>query len=157
MIERTFPSSVIAVRVLGTVLRSYLANRRGNNKWIPLPPVASSMNSSLAMDELVERVDRSVRFFICNTAHFCLYYSYARCCLLRQWGYPVKLNMGLHNLQAGRNTEGHCWVTLNGQALFEDNDPYLVYPDKLGERGDTVYWSRTKGDGGKKFARLRKT
>ena len=156
MIQRIFTSSSIAVHVLGTVLRSYLANRRGDNKWIPLPPVAPSLNTSLGMDELVARVDRTVRFAIYNTAHLCLYYSYARCCLLRRWGYPVKLNIGLHNLQGGRNAEGHCWVSLNDQPLFEGNDPHMVYPDKLGERDDTVYWSRLKGDGENKYMRMKK-
>jgi hypothetical protein len=134
MTTRIFDSFSIFVQVLGAVGRSFLANRRGNN-----------------------RVDRIVDFALWNTAHRCLYYSYARCRLLRQWGYSVKLNLGLHNLsQAGRDAEGHCWISLNDQALFEENDPYALYPDIMGERDDTVYWARLKGDGKKTYVRLHK-
>jgi hypothetical protein len=157
MTTRIFDSFSIFVQVLGAVGRSFLANRRGNNRWVPLPPVAPSINTSLPMEELVARVDRIVDFALWNTAHRCLYYSYARCRLLRQWGYSVKLNLGLHNLsQAGRDAEGHCWISLNDQALFEENDPYALYPDIMGERDDTVYWARLKGDGKKTYVRLHK-
>lgn len=157
MINRKVISFSLSVQVLGAICRSFLANRLGSNKWISLPPVAPSINTSLSMDQLVVGVDAMVRFTIWNTAHRCLYYSYARCRLLRQWGYPVKLNMGLHNLlQAGRNTEGHCWVSLNDHALFEEKDPYALYPDKLGESGDIVYWARLWEDGEKTYVRLKK-
>lgn len=142
--------------VLDAVCRAFLANRRGNNKWIPLPPVPHSINTSLPMEQVVAMVDRIVRHTIFNTAHPCLYYSYARCRVLRRWGYFIQLNIGLHNLQAGQNTEGHCWISRKGEVLFEEKDPHEMYPDNMGERDDVVYWAKLRGGEGKEFLRLKK-
>jgi len=61
----------------------------------------------------------------------------------------------LHNLGTDGSTEGHCWISLNDQSLFEEKNPYLIYPDKMGERDDTVCWARLKSDGEKTFLRLK--
>ena len=149
-------SFVLPFNVLASVCRAFLANRQGSNKWLPLPPVAPRMNTSLSMEQLSARVDRIVGPAILNTAHPCLYYSYARCRILRRWGYPVQLNVGLHNLQGKRETEGHCWISFEGRPLFEEKDPHEMYPDRVGEHGDVVYWVRLKGAEGGEFVRLRK-
>lgn len=156
MMTRILTSIVIFFTTLVSVCRAFLANRRGNNKWIPLPPVAPSINRSFSLEELVDKVDRIVRILILNTAHPCLYYSYARCRVLRMNGYFIQLNIGLHNLQKDQKVEGHCWLNRKDQVLFEENDPHELYPDMMGERDDVIYWARLKGKEGKEFVRQRK-
>ena len=156
MISRILTTFFVFLTTLSSVYRAFLANRRGKNKWIPLPPVALSINTSFSTEQLVAKVDRIVRILILNTAHPCLYYSYARCRVLRNCGYFIQLNIGLHNLQKDQKVEGHCWLSRKGQVLFEENDPHEMYPDKIGERADVVYWARLKGKEGKEFVRQRK-
>lgn len=142
--------------VLIALCRAWLANRLGRNKWIPLPPVAPAVTTALPAEQLAAQVDSIVCRAIVNTAHLCLYQGYARCCVLRKFGYPAKLNMGLHNLDEKNRTEGHCWVSLDGKALCEEKEPRETYPDMMGERNGVVYWARLHKDDGKRFVRLRK-
>ncbi|MCL7488345.1 MAG: lasso peptide biosynthesis protein [Desulfobulbaceae bacterium] len=154
--HRTFASFFFPFNVLASLCRAFLANRQGSNKWLPLPPVAPRVNTSLSMEQLAAGVDRIIGLVIVNTAHPCLYYSYARCRALRIRGYPVQLNIGLHSLQGKREAEGHCWISFEGRPLFEEKDPHEMYPDRMGEHGDVVYWARLKGAEGGEFVRLRK-
>ncbi len=156
MLHRFLTSLSLFFNVLAAVGRARLANRTGSNKWVPLSSVAPVVNTSLSIDKLVARVDRIVRLFIMNTAHPCLYFSYARCRVLRSWGYNAKLNIGLHNLQCDQKTDGHCWISLDGQVLLEESDPHDIYPDRMGERNHTVYWARLQGEEGKTPARLKR-
>jgi len=154
--HRLSASLVIFFIVLASVCRTFLANRKGSNRWLPLPPVTSSVKADLSMEELVDLVDRVVKLSVWNTAHPCLYYAYARCRILRRWGHPVKLNIGLHNLYGEQEVEGHCWLSLENKVLFEEKDPCQMYPDRMGERGDTVYWARLKGGEEEFILRLKK-
>ena len=156
MTNRISTTFLILLTTLSSVCRAFLANRRGNNKWIPLPPVAHSIDTSFSIEQLVAIVDRIVRLTILNTAHPCLYYSYARCRVLRSCGYFVQLNIGLHNLQADQKVEGHCWISRKGQVLFEEKDPHELYSDMMGERDDVLYWTRLKEGTEKKILRMKK-
>lgn len=153
---RTFYYPALFVTTVTSVYRVYNANRKGDNTWIPLPPVTPSTSGSVSMGKLVDAVDKIVRTIVFNTAHPCLYSSYARCCVLRKNGYPVQLNFGMHNLQEGLQPEGHCWLSYEGEVMLEEKDPHDMYPDKLGVHGDMLYWGRLKGVEGKEFVRKKK-
>jgi hypothetical protein len=71
MISRIFDSLGIYFNVLGAVCRSFLANHRGNNRWIPLLPVAPAINTSLTMDKLVVKVDKTIRLVIFIRREIC--------------------------------------------------------------------------------------
>ncbi len=156
MTRRTFFSCSVFITALVSVCRAFLANRLGDKKWVPLPVVAPEKNTLFSLDELVGITDRVVRLAIMNTAHPCLYYSYARCRVLRRAGHPVKINMGLHNLHGNEGAEGHCWISMEGQPLFEENDLHELYPDRMGERDDVVYWGRLKSGEGQNSLRLKR-
>jgi len=156
MIHRTSSSLFLFFSTLLAVCRAFLANRFGDRKWVPLPAVAAERDTSLSPEQTVDLTDRIVRLVVINTAHACLYYSYARCCALRRRGYKVKLNMGLHSLHDSVAAEGHCWISLDGRPQFEEKDPHKLYPDKMGERDDFVYWARVTRENGKRASRERK-
>lgn len=147
----------ILIATLTSVYRARLANKKGDNTWIPLPPVSSVNDQRYSLQQVVRIVDTIVRLVIFNTAHPCLYYAYARCCVLRNNGYTVKLNIGMHNLQPELQAEGHCWISHEGKVLFEEQDPLRMYPDMLGERNSVIYWTSSKGDQDKTFIRRKKS
>ncbi|GAB4338352.1 MAG: hypothetical protein Kow0089_10240 [Desulfobulbaceae bacterium] len=132
----------LAVLVVDAVCRSFLANRTGSNRWVVLGPVAPLKNTPPSPEQIREAVDRIVGLIVRNTGHPCLYYGYARCRALRRYGYLAQLNLGLAGLKPDLETGGHCWVSLDDGVLFEERDPASLFPDRLGERGDIVYWTR---------------
>lgn len=132
--------------VLGSVARTFLANRLGSNRWIPLPKVRPAHRPDVPIAALIAPVDAIVRTVVRNTGHPCLYYSYARCRVLRRHGYDVRLNLGLHTRHGGSFAEGHCWLSMADRVLFEERDPHESFPDMLGERNGVIYWGRLQKD-----------
>lgn len=76
-----------------------------------------------------------------RTARKCFFRAFIIAVVLRKWGVPAVLNVGLRNLGAGRKSSGHCWASEGGLPIAEDRDPRSDYPIRLGVdvRG-VLYW-----------------
>ncbi|WP_394699580.1 hypothetical protein [uncultured Desulfobacter sp.] len=70
--------------------------------------------------------------------------------MLRKRNVPVKMNIGLRNLNTNMTTRGHCWLTLEDSLFYEHmpSDTHLfpneLYPFFLGSYRDVVYWFNGK-------------
>ena len=73
----------------------------------------------------------------------CFIRSFVLLQVLCKWGKHVVLNIGLRNLGASRQTEGHSWLTLaDGTPFMEQQHPNKQYAVFLGEAKNGVrYWT----------------
>jgi hypothetical protein len=78
-----------------------------------------------------------------RTGRTCFFRSYILAFVLRRWGFPAVINVGLRNLGGDRRAEGHCWLTTPEGALFsEPTDPREQYPVFMGDGVPGVrYWA----------------
>jgi hypothetical protein len=107
-----------------------------------LPPVSATTN--LGWEEargIVRRVDQIVRVLVFwKFSKRCYYRSFAAASVLRLRGLPVRLDFGLR-LVGRRRQQCHCWMTLRGHPLGEDNDPRNQFSIPAGQWGEDVcYW-----------------
>ncbi len=88
-----------------------------------------------------------VRIGAARTGRKCFVRSYILATVLRKWGVPVVINVGLKNLNGNSRTEGHCWLTTPEGALFaEPTDPQQEYPVFMGNgAADVRYWVGPSG------------
>ncbi len=72
----------------------------------------------------------------------CFFYSYILASVLRKWGTPAILNVGLSICGPSTRTEGHCWVTTEDGALIEEpSNPERDYPVFIGPGTNGIlYW-----------------
>jgi len=121
----------------------YLQSRHGSGSLV-LAAVQSRRifsNVTETTGRIVDRVDHIQRLVVFRSKHQCFYRAYARAVVLRKCGVPVVLNLGLVNLGAGKQVEGHCWLTLNGRDFFEKSGVRHLYQHKLAQTdGDVCYW-----------------
>ena len=76
-----------------------------------------------------------------RTARKCFFRAFIMASVLRKWGIPVVMNVGLRNLKTFKRTDGHCWLTLDGLPFAETNNPEQIYPFEMGSGTNGVrYW-----------------
>jgi hypothetical protein len=110
----------------------------------PLPEAMAALTPGqpdlpLSPVRLRRLVDASALFERCSPLGLCLRRSLARYHFLRRAGVPLVIHFGARlnaaaGPPAGRDVAGHAWVTLDGQAYYEDGENYqgfavmLTYP-----------------------------
>ena len=93
------------------------------------------------IDYLIKCTDSLVRYGAIRTGRKCFFRAYMLGSVLRKWGLPVTMNVGLIDLGGDCKRHGHCWLTLNGCLLAESADEVKIYKTELGSRGnDICYW-----------------
>ena len=120
-------------------------------KMIRLPDVKGAVVlSAIQIQERVKFTDSLLKFLIFTRKHNCFYRSFVRMQVLRKRNVPVKLNIGLRNLDTDIHTRGHCWLTLDDKLFLEPipSDSHLLpdelYPFLLGSHKDVSYWFNGK-------------
>jgi hypothetical protein len=119
-----------ARRKLWAELRAY---QRGLPTLLaaPLPQVLAAQTPAqadlpLVPAEVRQLADAAALFERRSPLGLCLRRSLARYHFLRRAGVPLVINFGARFTagQADRQITGHAWVTLDGQAYFEDGENY---------------------------------
>lgn len=83
-----------------------------------------------------------VMYGIRCTGRKCFFCAYIAASVLRRWDEPVLINMGLNNFGSGQRTKGHCWISVNGAVIGEDEDPHILYPTKVAAHPNgIVFWA----------------
>jgi len=82
--------------------------------------------TTVPMDRVEQTISHTERVIACLRVvpDTCLYRSLARYAVLREAGYEAHFVMGL--LPQKERIEGHAWVELDREVLFETKDPDLV-------------------------------
>lgn len=102
-----------------------------------LPPIGLRSGS---VHEIVSRVDSLVNVALFWKAGKCFYRSYSRAYVLRRRGVPLLFNFGVR-IKSPAKTQGHCWLTLDGQPFLEKDDPLTKFTMKMGNyKGQVYYW-----------------
>lgn len=85
--------------------------------------------------------DMLVKVGAARTGRKCFFRAFILGSVLRKWGVPVAMNIGLCNLKSSK-AKGHCWLTLNGAPFAEKDDPKEKFPFQIGSGSNGVhYWS----------------
>ncbi len=136
---------VIAAFVHANLILLFTKNK------IQVPAVTESTYSyTQEIQKWVKFTDSLLKFMIYTRKHNCFFRSFVRMKILRKRNVPVKLNIGLRNLDADIHTRGHCWLTLEDSLFYENmlSETHLLpdelYPFFLGSYNDVVYWVNGK-------------
>jgi hypothetical protein len=116
---------------------------------VRLPPVRDDRLLSESDIAFILRVAAGLmKFGAARTGRKCFIRSYILATVLRRWGLPVSINVGLRNLNGTGQTEGHCWLTTPEGALFaEPADPLQEYPVFMGDGPPGIrYWVGPTGN-----------
>jgi hypothetical protein len=139
----TFQTVVAVIRAGG------VKRRKGKSRsyYFKLPPVNTARSIPRYFQPwIVRRIGRLTGLLAAGSRNICFYRSYAVVSVLRRWGIPLELNIGLGSLEASRKTEGHCWVTLHGEKFFEHTSPEETYPIEIGRNESGIrYWAGAGG------------
>jgi hypothetical protein len=115
---------------------------------VRLPPVPDNKLLSESDIEFILRVTTwLVTYGAARTGRKCFIRAYILATVLRRWGFPVDINVGLKNLAGAGRAEGHCWLTTPEGALFaEPEDPQKEYPVFMSDGVPGVrYWAGPTG------------
>ena len=109
---------------------------------LQLPPVGPPFSlSKERITQTIRWIDGLVYRLLFCSKHRCFFRAYAVAVVLRRWGLPLVLNIGLRNLGPSAQTRGHCWLSLNGRKFYEHLKPNVLYPFAMGSAaGDIAYW-----------------
>lgn len=116
---------------------------RKNIGRFKLPDINRNLlTPSADVEKIIRWADRWIKLFTYKTHQPCYYRAYTLACILRKIGIPVILNVGLRNLRSLNKNRGHCWLTLQGQPIFEDDDEvHLIYPYELVQSSNGInFW-----------------
>lgn len=131
--------------------------RGGRIARLPLP-VATHPFPPVALAGTIQSIDRWVRLLAFRTRHLCFYRTYAIATILRRRGLPLQMNVGLCNLKDPRGANGHCWSTLDGEVIAEEEDPRRLFPLPLGSpRRGVQFWVGPSGHGYERIVKTRRT
>lgn len=90
---------------------------------------------------VIQCANMLVKWGAIRTGRKCFFRAFIMASVLRKWGIPVVMNVGLRNLRTFKRTDGHCWLTLDGLPFAETNDPEQIYPFEMGSGTNGVrYW-----------------
>ena len=117
---------------------------------LQLPSVKTEpLLSEEGITQTICLIDGLVDRLLFRSKHRCFYRCYAAAAVLRRWGEPLVLNIGLRNLGPAVLTRGHCWLTLNGCKFYEHLKTEVLYPFAMGSTaGDIAYWVNFGVDNG---------
>jgi len=139
--------STLAALAVSAARRKVWAELRAYERGLPgvlsapLPQVLAAQTPadrdiSLPAAEVRRLADAAALFERRSPLGLCLRRSLARYHFLRRAGVPLVINFGarFQGGQADRQVTGHAWVTLDGEAYYEDGENYqgftimLSYP-----------------------------
>ena len=118
----------------------------GSLSRVELPPVQQGAVLSESMRSfLVSYTDRAIGWGVRWTGRKCFFRAFILGSILRRHGVPISFNIGLGKpLSRSRRgyTDGHCWLTLDGESFYEDTNPHLTYPHFICEGPNGIkFWS----------------
>lgn len=133
---------VIAFQATIGLAQAWIIKSRKTMANIRLAPPS---NSSCLTDPDISFVlgcsDFLVKLGARRTGRKCFFRSFIMASVLRKWGLPVIMNVGLRGLRGARRTDGHCWLTLDGKPFGETDNPNRDYPVQLDQGINGVqYW-----------------
>lgn len=111
---------------------------------VRLPSVREGRGLSEGDIAFVKRcADAFTRYGAARTGRKCFFRAFILASVLRRWGLPLVMNVGMGNLGPTARTEGHCWLTTpDGQPFAEPQDPRERYPFLMGNADYGVrYWA----------------
>jgi len=97
--------------------------------------------SNREVEYLIKCTDNLVRFGAIRTGRKCFFRAYILGSVLRKWGIPVIMNVGLFDLAGDCKRHGHCWLTLNDHLFAEPFVKVERYKTKIGSGDNGIcYW-----------------
>lgn len=128
--------------VLVALVEAWRTRRGRRLDRLRLPPVGPTFSlSKERITQTIRWIDGLVNRLVFSRKHRCFFRSYAVAVVLRRWGLPLVLNVGLRNLGPSARSRGHCWLTLNGRKFYEHLRPEILYPFAMGSTADDIaYW-----------------
>ncbi len=133
---------LIFIKVYYLLFRAWL-HRRDGTRQLKLPEVPSGLSyDKKEIEDTVRRVDSILSRILRSTRHICYYRSYVLVVILREKGLPVVLNVGGLALWSPERMKAHCWLTLDGESVFEKENSFDFYPLEMGYNSDRSirYW-----------------
>ena len=138
--------STVRVLILSHALRAlahaWLIKIGKTMRKVKLPSAPGEVRLSEAdLSFVIGCTDFLVKLGAKRTGRKCFFRAFIAASVLRKWGVPVTMNIGLRPLPALRKASGHCWLTLDGIPFAETGDPHREYPFAIGQGENGVrYW-----------------
>jgi hypothetical protein len=127
---------------LVALIKAWVIKTKKNMGAINIP--LHNFNNQLSDKDLsfiISSADFFVKICTPNTSRKCFFRSYIMASVLRKMGVPIKMNVGLYNLNRMGETAGHCWLTLKEIPFAEKNNPNEKYPIKMAvSTSEISYW-----------------
>ena len=138
---RMYRRFLILLQGLKGLLQAWIIKRKKNMGNIQIPLTANT----LPLDEkeisfAIRYVHVILKFGAIRTGRRCFFRAYIMAYILRNWGIPVMMNVGLCNLRSSQKTIGHCWLTLEGQPFKEIDNPNQKFPFKMLCAANGIYY-----------------
>lgn len=133
----------LSIQAFIALLQAWNIKIRRKMSNVQFPPPSNKLNalSINDIDYLTKCTDYLVYYGAIRTGRKCFFRAYILGSVLRKWGLPVVMNVGLYDLVGGCKRHGHCWLTLNGHILAESSTKVVIYKTKLGSGGNGIcYW-----------------
>lgn len=111
------------------------------NKFL-CPVICQYVIDESQYPSLQKAVDNVVKLMIFWRRKRCFYNSFVMANILRQSGRPIKINFGFISKNKMLKQRAHCWLTLDGELLFEPEETEASFPYFMGEisEGNICYW-----------------
>ncbi|MCP4429683.1 MAG: hypothetical protein GY806_01765 [Gammaproteobacteria bacterium] len=140
--ELSFRRYYLFFQAFVALLQAWNIKTRSKISYVQFTP-SNQLNklSQTDIDYLAKCADFLVRYGAIRTGRKCFFRAYILGSVLRKWGIPVILNVGLYNLIGDCKRRGHCWLTLNGHIFADSSTKVDIYKTRLGSGSNGIcYW-----------------
>ena len=122
----------ILIQALKGLIQAWIIKSKKNMSNIRIPLTLSAIQlNERDISFVIWCVHLLLKLGVIRTGRKCFFRAYIMASILRKWGVPVMMNVGLSNLRASKKTTGHCWLTLDGQPFEEIHNPNQRFPFKM--------------------------
>ena len=138
----------IIIATLFYIFQAAVIRFSKNSGRIFLTPVNSTVKlTTQKINQIVTLVDTVLFIVMFWKPGRCFYRSYAIAHILRQYGVPLKINLGWENIHEFKGkARAHCWLTLNDMPFAEKNNPFDRFPSKFENHNEDIqYWLGSDG------------